>query len=87
MIINKIKNLNKKFVNLIAIKLSINYQRSEQIFLSVLQEIKIASSNDPFLVLNDVVNKLMPPLKTKPKKIAGRIYSYQHFSINRLVLL
>jgi ribosomal protein S7 len=65
-----------KFINLISTKLGVrNHSKAEQIFLNVLSRIKVEIKNiSPTRVVEETLSMLQPPLKTKPKKIAGRIH-------------
>jgi ribosomal protein S7 len=67
-------NIYGKFVNLMCCKLSLNKARSEKLFLETLEAIKEKLNIEPLIALETVIRTLEPPLKTKKKKMGGKVY-------------
>jgi small subunit ribosomal protein S7 len=67
-------NIYGKFVNLMCCKLSVNKARSEKLFLETLEAIKEKLNIEPLVALETVIRSLEPPLKTKKKKMGGKVY-------------
>lgn len=67
-------NVYEKFVNMLSCKLRIGKIRAEKLFLEALEVLREKLNIDPIEALESAIRSLEPPLKTKKKKMGGKVY-------------